>query len=67
VPQTAAAIASAIDEILADRTLATSMGAAGRRLVEENYSWHAIGHAMAGHYLNIAPTAARGFSRAITA
>jgi len=53
VPQTAEAIASAIDEILRDSALAASMAAAGRQLVAEKYSWTAIAKAMASHYLTI--------------
>ena len=62
VPQTAAAVASAIGEILNDRQLAASMAAAGRRLVEDRYTWRAIGSAMAQHYRSslIVATAASG-------
>jgi glycosyltransferase involved in cell wall biosynthesis len=50
VPQTAAAIASALDDVLADQSLAASMAAAGRRLVADRYTWRAMGAAMAQHY-----------------
>ena len=50
VPQTSAAVASALDEILRDQILARSMAAAGRRVVADRYTWPAIGMTMAQHY-----------------
>ena len=60
VPQTAEAIASAIDGILADPDLAGSMGEAGRRLVAQHYTWNAIGSEMAGIYRTVVARAPDG-------
>ena len=41
VPLDAAAVAAALREVLADAALQRAMGAAGRALVEERFTWHA--------------------------
>jgi glycosyltransferase involved in cell wall biosynthesis len=54
VPQTAGAIAGALDEILADDRRAREMGARGRALVLEHYSWSAAAGVIAAEYEKIA-------------
>jgi glycosyltransferase involved in cell wall biosynthesis len=54
VPQTADAIAGALDAILSDDQRAREMGARGRALVLEHYSWSAAADVIAAGYEKIA-------------
>ena len=50
VPQTAEALAGALDAILLDAARAREMGARGRALVQERYTWHAAAARLAAEY-----------------
>lgn len=56
VPQTAEAIAQALDEILSDDGRARAMGARGRALVGERYTWRASAAVLANEYQRLAET-----------
>jgi glycosyltransferase involved in cell wall biosynthesis len=53
VPQDAASIAAALDEILADPALAESMGERGRRLIARSYTWPSAARVIADGYAGI--------------
>jgi glycosyltransferase involved in cell wall biosynthesis len=54
VESEAAAVADAVVRILDDPALAREMGMRGRALIRDQYSWPAIGRAMADHYAAVA-------------
>src|SRR5262249_61083019 len=54
VPQTAQAIAGALDAILSDRDAAREMGARGRALVARRYTWEANARIVATEYARLA-------------
>ena len=49
-PDDPVALAGALNELLADRTWGETMGAAGRRLVEQEFAWGKIAERTAGLY-----------------
>ena len=50
IRDTAAGFAAAVDQVLVDEPLQRRLGAAGRRTVEESYSWDVIGSGMLEWY-----------------
>jgi glycosyltransferase involved in cell wall biosynthesis len=50
VPQSAAAIADALGQLVADRAKADAMGGRGRRLVESTFTWDAVARAFRREY-----------------
>jgi phosphatidylinositol alpha-mannosyltransferase len=48
------ALANAVERLLADEDERRSMGAAGRRLAQERYSWDSIGKRLVGIYESVA-------------
>lgn len=54
VPQSAAAIAAALGDVIADPARAAAMGACGRRLVESTFAWDAVAQAFVREYEAIA-------------
>ena len=63
VPQTAAAIADALDDVLRDDVRAKAMGARGRTLVERRYTWSSIAQTMLAQYRNLVKPRAEGRPR----
>jgi glycosyltransferase involved in cell wall biosynthesis len=63
VPQTAAAIAEALDDVLRDAPRAAAMGARGRALVERRYTWSIVAQAMVTQYLKLTNARAEGRPR----
>src|SRR5262249_32474302 len=63
VPQTAAAIADALDDVLRDAPRAAAMGARGRALVERRYTWSIVAQTVLKQYLNLTRTRAEGRPR----
>jgi len=63
VPQTAVAIAEALDEVLRDPPKAVAMGARGRALVERRYTWSIVAQTMLTQYLTLTKTRAEGRPR----
>jgi len=63
VPQTAAAIAEALDDVLGDELRAAAMSARGRALVERRYTWPQIAQTMLGQYRTLVKTRAEGRPR----
>ncbi|MDH7486909.1 MAG: glycosyltransferase family 4 protein [Anaerolineae bacterium] len=59
-PDDPAALAGALNELLADRSQAEAMGAAGRRLVEQKFAWDRIAARTAELYRTLADTAGVG-------
>ncbi|NVN98369.1 MAG: glycosyltransferase [Geobacteraceae bacterium] len=51
--ETPAAFAAACKVLLSDPAISTNISAAARKLVEENYSWRAIGLGLSNHFVNI--------------
>jgi glycogen(starch) synthase len=52
-PESPAAIAAAVERILADPDRAATMAAAALHLAVQKYSWTAVAHAMTGVYLQV--------------
>jgi glycosyltransferase involved in cell wall biosynthesis len=54
-PSDTAAFSSAILRVLGDPALAASMGRAGRKMVEEEFTWQAVGARISGRIRSILP------------
>lgn len=54
-PRDTPAFADAILKFLSDGELAAAMGQAGRRMVEEEFTWSAVGNKMAGRIREVIP------------
>jgi glycosyltransferase involved in cell wall biosynthesis/SAM-dependent methyltransferase/uncharacterized protein YbaR (Trm112 family) len=59
-----ASIARAVNTILGDPELARRMAAAGRRIVDDRYSWHHVGPEMERMYTSVQAAAARRTGKA---
>jgi phosphatidylinositol alpha-1,6-mannosyltransferase len=54
-PRDTRAFADAILKFLSDGEFAAAMGQAGRRMVEEEFTWSAVGNKMAGRIRELIP------------